>query len=171
MRLVVEEIREERSVSVPFDLDEPWARKAVAHGMDASPSSLSGHLDVSRSGVNVRVAGSISASATVQCARCTVPVTITIDAPVDLAYVPVTAPEGGHPEEKQLDEDELDLGFYTDGALDLADVLSEAVALELPIQVVCEDTSACEARTSALLAAAAPDVGHPAFQALRSFSR
>lgn len=158
-------------MSIPFDLNEPWARKAVANGMDAAPSSLEGHLEVTRSGANVRVLGAISASATVQCARCTVPVTVAISGPIDLAYAPVVVPEGGHPEEKQLEEDELDLGFYTDGVLDLSDVLSEAVALELPIQVVCEDASACEERTAALLAAAAPDVGHPAFQALRSFSR
>jgi uncharacterized metal-binding protein YceD (DUF177 family) len=81
-----------------------------------------------------------------------------------LAY----APEG--PEratgEIRLGASDLDMGWYRGGELDLADVVSEILALELPTLVACADVPACDARVAALVGADAAPAASP-FAALR----
>jgi uncharacterized metal-binding protein YceD (DUF177 family) len=45
----------------------------------------------------------------------------------------------------ELEEEELDIGWFHDGELIAGDVLSEALALNLPSRVVCEDVASCDA--------------------------
>jgi uncharacterized metal-binding protein YceD (DUF177 family) len=57
------------------------------------------------------------------------------------------------PDEIRLSEEEMDVGWYAAGAIEVGDVLSEALALALPTRVTCSDDAACDARTASLLTA------------------
>lgn len=78
------------------------------------------------------------------------------------------AESGSHPE-IELAEDDLDVGWYRGGELDLQEVIGEALALETPPRVVCADVAECDKRTDALLAAAR--VADGPFAALRALKR
>jgi uncharacterized metal-binding protein YceD (DUF177 family) len=71
--------------------------------------------------------------------------------------------------EVELGADDLDVGWYSDGAIDLEAVLGEALALETPPRVVCADVGECDKRTDALLATARVVDGP--FAALRALKR
>ena len=70
-------------------------------------------------------------------------------------------------EEVELEASDLDVGWYEAGRLDLAEVLSEAIVLAVPVRRVCSDVSACEARTAALFAAQESTESLSPFAALR----
>lgn len=106
--------------------------------------------------------------ATAPCSRCTEEVSLRLVLPVDLLYAP---PPELEQEEHELSAEELDIGFYEGDHLELAAVISEAVALEAPQPITCVERSACDARTRALLKAHGSQLrGHPAFAALRELS-
>jgi uncharacterized metal-binding protein YceD (DUF177 family) len=74
------------------------------------------------------------------------------------------------PGDQELSQDELELGWYDDGRLQVEDVLSETLALALPERLVCLATEGCDKRTAALLASAQVEApsGHPGFAALKN---
>lgn len=157
---------------VSAGLDDPWAADAVAEALDGRPTSFSATIRIAHPDSKGRVTVDLKADATAPgiCDRCTEDIVFRYDLETSLVYVPEpTAPPPGEDEEVELSEDELDVGWYTDGHLNLSDILSEAFALELPSRIVCDDTAACDARTEALLAAGRADApGHPAFAALKN---
>ena len=107
------------------------------------------------------------------CDRCGEPVEVQLESAETLRYQPDAPGSGGpsDPEEVELSEDELDVGWYTDGTLSLADVVSEAIALALPMRNACEDTAGCDARTAKLLEGASEQAGgHPGFAALKNWT-
>jgi uncharacterized metal-binding protein YceD (DUF177 family) len=152
-----------------------WAKQAVAAALDAEPATLSGRLEIAppaKGTGRISVQAVVALSAEVVCARCGEPVHVELDTTADLAYIPRRAEEkdaSADDDAIELAEEELEIGWYADEELDLADVLQEVVALALPPRYTCTDTAACDARTEALLAAARPaeETGHPGFAALK----
>ena len=69
------------------------------------------------------------------CVRCASPINIRFSDGEDLAYDPMEDIE--ITEEQELDIDELDLGWYEDGKIDLSVVLCEAIVLSLPAKMYC----------------------------------
>lgn len=156
-----------------FGLTDDWAAAAATVALEASPTALSGSISVSppvqHRSVDVQVAADAAARRT--CDRCGEPVDVTVGVQSTLRYLPANSDGGVRTEDEEIElaEDDLDLGWYEDGSLVLADVLTEALALATPSRILCEDTSGCDARTTALLEAAKPDlIGHPAFAALKN---
>lgn len=156
-----------------FGLTDEWAREAAALALEGAPSSLSGSIAVSppvqHRSVEVEVAA--DAAAVGVCDRCGEAVDVSVHVQSTLRYLPANSGDSALSEDEEIElaEDDLDLGWYEDGSLVLADVLTEALALATPSRILCEDTTGCEARTTALLEAAKPDlVGHPAFAALKN---
>lgn len=169
MRIAVDTIpRTGRQVSL--DLQTDWVREAASAALDAGPTSLAGRAELTPPGRDGRVTVSVGVqlAADVPCGRCGEPFRFELATEASLDYVPVPgSPEEG---EVELEETELDVGWYTGGELDMGDVLREVIALAVPPRYTCADRSACDRRTEALLAQAregeAP--GHPGFAVLKN---
>ena len=90
-------------------------------------------------------------------------------APKPMTSTRMTEEEAAEPDEESLLSDEdLEVGWYHGGELALTDVLREALALELPLRIVCADESECDSRTRLLLGE--PPANEGAFGALKSLS-
>lgn len=149
--------------SVRADRSDAWANRAAAAALEANPTTVAAELSLRSVGGVVFVTGTVEAGAVRECDRCGEPVELSVSSDVDLAYA---SAESSHAQ-VELTSGDLDLGWFEDGVLALEDVLSEAIALDLPSRVLCADTSACDARTRALLASPPEAQGHPGFAALR----
>jgi len=141
---------DDRGHAVAAGLGDVWAVAAVSQAADAIPSTLVVEVHLRHAHGRVFVDGAVMFSAMGACERCAEQVLLTLDVPVSLTYAPANANDVGSGD-VELHRDELDVGWFEHGQLDLAQVLSEAVALAMPSRLLCEDQGACEARTSALL--------------------
>ena len=68
--------------------------------------------------------------------RCAVGIEMLHEAVQELLFDPMVedAPE----EEHELHEEDLDIGWYEEGKIDLADVVCEAIVLDLPMVIHCD---------------------------------
>ncbi len=137
-----------------FGAQNPWAVEAVKHALDAVPAHLSGELLVEHHAKGVHVGGRVAVGSEALCARCGELTLVELSFEPDLEYRPAAK---AAEEDVELNQDELDVGWYEDGELDLADVLCEAVALALPARVVCGDEVGCEERFLKLKSANSQD--------------
>lgn len=156
-----------------FALDDVSA--IVAEAVDAQVSGFEARVDVGvpdgSKSVDVQV--TLDLQYATPCDRCGEAVEVRLESTETLRYQPEEPPRTSpsDPEEVELGEDELDVGWYRDGTLSLADVVSEAIALALPMRNACEDTAGCDARTAKLLEGAAEQPsGHPGFAALKNWT-
>jgi len=149
---------------VSLSQDTEWVAAASA---DADSFRADLTIRGRRERVRVDVTGEVTVSGA--CERCGEPVAFS--APLDqvLSYVPEG--HGAGEGEVELDEQDLDVGWYADGVLQLGDVVSELVALALPSRLACADESACDARVAAMLAshgsAGDPEVNASPFAVLK----
>jgi uncharacterized protein len=103
----------------------------------AAPLKAEGKVElVSDSLGEIRVKGHLSVRMDTDCDRCLEPAACPVDADFELFYRPV---EDGYGEEKVLDEDEAQMGFYQGEGLELNEVLREFVLLSLPMQRLCRE--------------------------------
>ncbi len=140
MLVVVEQIPEE-GLDVRATLAQDWAREAAALALDGAADSLDFHLHLVQHLGHVRVTGDGRAAIPRTCARCGRPLRLVLSGAVDLSYSPATAArvDGALAGEAvALDAEDLDIGWYEGGSLDLAQVLSEQLALWLPDRVRCD---------------------------------
>jgi uncharacterized metal-binding protein YceD (DUF177 family) len=143
-----------------------WVRSAATEALDAAPTLVQGELEVMPgTGRRVNAEGRIHAMAPATCDRCGETCDRVVDAHFELVYLPHSDELAA---ELELGADDLDIGWYRDGTLDLADVVREAIALSLAPRTTCSDTVGCDARTAALLGDGASDGGTSAFAALRA---
>jgi uncharacterized protein len=101
-----------------------------------TPLQATGTAELSGSFEEIRVSGHLSGSVECPCDRCLEPVVMPMDGKFDLFYRPAdseweTAPDAG------LSDDEIEIGFYEGGGVDLIEVVREQVLLKLPMQRVC----------------------------------
>lgn len=162
-------------VEVALSMSEPWVARTVEEAVGVEPDRLSGRLraEPPDEGGIVDVAVSLVFEFPTDCARCGEPTTEVIDHSLSLRYSRGDSkPSQRHEDEEiELKEDDLDVGWYRAGTLSLADALSEAVALALPMRSTCEDTAGCDARTAELLRGSAEQAGgHPGFAALKNWT-
>ena len=93
---------------------------------------------VDRTGVDVRVRGSLVAQLTAPCDRCLEPVMLPVDRDFDLFYTRsdvVTADAG----EKELQLKDLDFAFLQGEEIDLDELVREQLALTVPVRVLCRE--------------------------------
>ena len=149
---------------VRFAASDAWAREAAEKAVEGDVSALSGHLHFVR---GRRRAVDVSADASVSfvraCDLCGASVELALSASETLHYVPEGATDAR--EEQELSEQDLDVGWYADGAVVVADVVSELLALALPSRFACDDASNCT--TAPVAETSASPAGHPAFAALK----
>ena len=174
MRIRVEDIPA-AGRQVTAALSDGWAREAARDALDAAPTTLEAEFRI-RKGARDRdaeVALRVRTTAPGSCDRCGEDLVWVLSFESDLRYSPepTDVSEVRAEEEVELEEDDLDVGWYRDGHLSLPDVLREAVALALPSRIVCEDVPACDARTRKMLEANSEEAGgHPAFAALKNLT-
>jgi len=86
-------------------------------------------------GREIRFRGHVGTRIWASCDRCLSSVEIPVECDFDLTYRPMASI--AHNEEVKVSPDELEVGFYTGGGIELADVVAEQVNLFLPMKVVC----------------------------------
>jgi len=144
---------------VPISLRQSWAVDAATSALDLRPDRLDGLITLQRAtgkGV-VRIGVRATAAADSVCDRCGEACTLTADVDTVLLYAPSESEGRAFEGEIELDADDLDVGWYTDGHIALGEILQEALALALPARVVCADVPACDKRTDALLTPASAE--------------
>lgn len=134
MRIELGTIRE-AGLDLELSLDQPWALAGAALALDGPPEELDGRLHLEREGAVVEVGGQISARFHTTCARCLAPLQLSIEGPVDLRYGPPISAE--QEEEEELSEVDLDAGWHDGSGLEAADIVSEQLALLLPVRITC----------------------------------
>lgn len=167
MRIPVESIpRTGRTITL--GLGAEWSREAAAAALEVEASSLSGALELSppKRGLVV-VLARIEAGAACMCHRCGERFDLAVALDSQLRYAPIRPATGD--EEVELQEEELEIGWYDNDELDLGAIVQEAIALALPARYTCPDAEACDARTQALLDVSGADTGggHPGFSVLK----
>ncbi len=86
----------------------------------------------------VRVKGHVSTELETECDRCLGRALFKIDTPFDLYYKPASAVATD--EEIAIGDDEAEMGFYQLPGIELEQILTEQVLLQLPMQRVCSET-------------------------------
>ncbi|MCU0229143.1 MAG: DUF177 domain-containing protein [Bryobacterales bacterium] len=106
----------------PFAQEEPVRADGVVHYRVATREIL--------------VRGSLSTIVSYPCDRCLEAIRRPLQLAFNLAYLPEDA--SPTEDEREVGAGEIDLAFYQDDGLNLADVLREQILLDLPMRRVCE---------------------------------
>ena len=130
-------VRELEIRKAPFSVELQPGKIDFVEGLrQLTPICADGAAELASSSLGeIRVRGKFAVRMAADCDRCLAPAEYPIDERFDLSYWPTTPGRPG--EERHLDEDEADIGFYEGKGLDLEDVLRERIILALPMQRVC----------------------------------
>ena len=110
-----------------FEPQDPDYRVAV-------PVDVS--FDVEKSGPGIfRVTGRAVTRLNVECGRCLDEVEVPVDARFELQYVPLDAT--GTAAEREIRGDDLTTSFYSEGTLDVIEMVREQFQLTLPMKPLC----------------------------------
>lgn len=102
----------------------------------AAPVELS--MDVEKAGGKAyRVTGRATTRLELTCSRCVEPFEVPFDARFELRYVPQA--DGVAEGEHEIAEDDLTIAFYSEGTLDVLDLLREQFQLALPMKPLCAE--------------------------------
>lgn len=117
-----------RAIAIEADADE---RAALARRFDLlAIDTLSAEATLSRSGDVVTAKGRLRAAVTQSCVATAAPVPAILDEPFDIVFRP--EPTDIRPDDEiELDEAEMDVAFYTGGAIDLGEAVAETLSLAL----------------------------------------
>jgi len=91
--------------------------------------------DVRKDASKVRLVGRVKATLELDCSRCLEPFSVPVDAAFDVLFLPAgaLAGEGEH----EVKDDDLNVSFYKDDVIDLADIIREQCYLVLPMKPLC----------------------------------
>ena len=114
---------------------EPWMSEAAQAALEGEIQQVSAAVSLTRDGQSVLADLAYKVQGTLACMRCAHEITVFLERKQRLHYEPMSQE---HEEDLELDVDDLDIGWYEDGELDLAVVICEAITLDLPSVVHCE---------------------------------
>ena len=119
--VVVEQIPDSGS-QVTISPGLPWVTAVVEAVTGGKDAECTGTVTVHQVKRRVIVTGQLEASATCICERCGDGFSLTVASELDLVYVPSG---GAHPNnDRELGENDLDVGWYDGGVLNISDVIS-----------------------------------------------
>jgi uncharacterized protein len=127
--------------SKEFVVRAAWVR-GILEGTDATSDGHDGslHVRLSKSDADVVVHGELKVGLTMECARCTKPVTLTIDQEVAALYVPAVKISGKDaPDEYEFSSDEADTLPYDGDTVVLDDLIRDELLLEIPMIPLCSE--------------------------------
>lgn len=128
-----------------LDLHLAASREEASHLLAdsgyAAAGPLTADLEADRIGTSVRVRGPVSVEVEFECGRCLErrQQALDLDAEFVLMAKSAWAEKYEDDDERELDEDEMDVSFYEGEDIDLAPLLREAILLELPTLPRCPD--------------------------------
>jgi uncharacterized protein len=99
-------------------------------------------MDVHKDGDSYRVSGRIATRLELECGRCLEAFEVPVDSTFELRYVPEPAASGADAAEREVTEDDLTTAYYSEDAIDLAELTHEQFVLALPMKPLC--TEACK---------------------------
>jgi uncharacterized protein len=133
MKIVVAQISEDEGLNVHHLYPEGDPGLAGGEGHLIGQCEL--NLRAARADDKVQLIGSVKVVVELECDRCLTALSIPVKASFDLLYVPPL----GTGEEHELGENDLSLGFYQDGIIDVDDLTREQIELALPMARLCSD--------------------------------
>lgn len=87
-----------------------------------------------------RMHGLLRTRVSVECVRCLLPASCSVEEPLDLVYVPSSENVArGSEEEQALDDQELSVSYYSDERIDLVQLIREQITLALPMKPLCRN--------------------------------
>lgn len=87
----------------------------------------------------IRVRGRMHVEMEADCDRCLEPAGFVIEGDFDLSYLPERLADEEGREEIALRNEDSDAAFYSDGGIELKDVLREQVLLAMPMRKLCRE--------------------------------
>src|SRR3990172_4886271 len=132
MIIRIDDIPEE---GLSLDIDEEGAElEKLAEGLDFSIlSPVRAHLDVTATGSDVFVRGSLDSRLRLVCSRCLKEFEYALKTPFYLLFSKER--EGGR--EKELTTSDMEVNYVEGGELDTKEILLAQIALEIPIKPLC----------------------------------
>ncbi len=94
------------------------------------------NIDVVKKNREVRLTGHVSTVLELQCGRCLESFALPVNATFDLMYLPHS--ENAGEGEIEVEEDDLNTGFYRDEVIDLGQLMREQFYLALPMKPLCQ---------------------------------
>ena len=103
----------------------------------AAPLRVAGIAELIGAADEIKVAARITGTLVGECDRCLDRVQFDYDQDFELSYRPALT--GGAVSEVEVDDSEIEIGFYDGEGLQLGDVVGEQLLLWLPMQCVCDE--------------------------------
>ncbi|MCB2228446.1 MAG: DUF177 domain-containing protein [Desulfarculaceae bacterium] len=132
MKIAVKDIQPE-GLAVNFS-DNAAQPGDLGPQVEAIAQAPRAELRLEREGDLVFAKGSYAAELVLACSRCLGPAPLGLEGTVDWTFRPL--PEDA-PEELRLAGEEMELSFYKDGVIDLAQALRDELGLALPMAPLC----------------------------------
>ncbi|MEW6419192.1 MAG: DUF177 domain-containing protein [Nitrospirota bacterium] len=104
---------------------------------DTIVSPIRARLMIEKVGAELIIKGNVIADIKLQCSRCLKDFLSVLSVPVDVIYHPVEELKGEDKHEIKFEE--LDMDFYSGEELNLLDLLTEQIVLNLPMKPLCTD--------------------------------
>ena len=123
----------ERGMQFSFS-DEEWVVAAFDEALDGQVKECSAQVELDRYTKRIEARVRYSLVGSISCSRCSQNIEVSFSGAEILLFDPKTEPQD---EEIELQVDDLDIGWYDDGKLDLKDVICEAVVLSFPSRIHC----------------------------------
>jgi uncharacterized protein len=95
-------------------------------------------FEISKDGRQFRLVGRVASSLALACSRCLDDMTVPVDLPFDLLYLPHQ--ENAGVEEVEVEDDDLTTAFYRDEEIDLGQLVLEQFYLALPMKPLCRES-------------------------------
>lgn len=151
-QVLVRDLPTHRTFEVPGERVSEWLKglpmRDVLGAPDLDPHAGHGTADLElyADGANVFAAGTFRGELTVACSRCVNPVTLHIDEPLRVTFLPRHAlpDDDDEPEEAEdgaeVSEEDLDVFPYDGERVDLEPLLREQFVLAVPFAPLCAET-------------------------------
>lgn len=97
-------------------------------------------FDIHKDKDKFRLVGDVRTELELTCSRCLDPYRVPLAVPFDLMYLPASA-ISAEPEH-EMDDEDLETGYYRDDQIDLNELMREQFYLALPMKPLC--TEACK---------------------------
>ena len=94
-------------------------------------------FDVHKDKDRFRLVGTVKTELELVCSRCLEPFRMPVEATFDIRYLP--ASEQSAEAESEVEEEDLETGYYTDDQIDLNELLREQFYLALPMKPLCQE--------------------------------
>ena len=93
-------------------------------------------FEVHKDHARFRLAGSVISELELDCSRCLEPYRLPVSMRFDHRYLPLSEASEEKPE-REIEEDDVEMSFYRDDQIDLAELVREQFYLALPMKPLC----------------------------------